>query len=579
MRRWQTVLAACLLALTAAIVLGCRWFGPHDLYEKDQPKTMAYTADILVHGRYALPRDMIYQPATKPPMYNWIDAAVVGASGVWNEWTLKFPSVLGVLATGGIVYAMARRASHHYSGATVVGLLATGIWFTFGSDVRHGSVLRLGYLARPDMLLTMFCTAAWACFTVAAERPNSRTAFRPAMAAWLCVAAAVLTKGPAAALPAVFGVVYATVRVFRPRPVPRAFARPSRWDPMISYFALGRAWPVLGLAIVAAAGFGWLNAAAGHDARHVADVILGAEVAGRLTQTPEGFRSPWYASLMWFVTKAWPWGAVAVVGLILVAWLPRVRRAAGPAALYLLIVLIGLSVPAAKRMDYLLPAFAPASVLVALVIADVVRYRVLTAAALVTAVATALVMAVGKHHAVDAAVPVGVVVAAMICYVIERRRAVPLGLLTVVPLVLAVLLGRIHLRKSLEAANRWSDNAVAFVDQVRQTVPTDAKLLVIVRGKHPLVTLLGRHQGSYLTPNDLATAEYVILPTQPDLSAVVTSRPLPIGFDVVEQRELSTLGLYRKVPLDRLIAYQKACAEWTVTENPYHAPGTVFRDD
>ena len=578
------MLAACLIAATVAVVLGCRWFGPHDLYEKDQPKTMAYTADVLLHGRYALPRDMIYQPATKPPMYNWIDAAVVGGSGVWSEWTLKFPSVLGVLVTGGIVYAMARRASRHAPEAAVVGLLAVGIWFTFGSDIRHGSVLRLSYLARPDMLLTTFCTAAWACFTIAAERPSNRSAFVPAMSAWLCVAGAALTKGPAAALPAVFGILYAMRSAAR---IPSDVSRqdetspplPSRFGRFAVQLACGRSWPLFGIGLLVVVVGGWLMAASVQDATHVKQVIWGAELAGRISQTPEGFRNPWYHSLMWFVTKAWPWGAVAVVGLILTAWLPRLRRSVGPSALYLIIVLIGLSLPAAKRMDYLLPAYAPAAVLVAVLIADVVRERVLGLGAAVAAAGAIVVVLIGRRAGGDWMAPVLVIASAGACLLIERRRRVPLAVLTVVPLVLATLMARAHLHKSLEATNRWSDNAVAFVEKVGRIVPADANLLVVVRGKHPLVTLLGRHQGSFLTPAALASADYVILPTQADLQPILTSRPLPIGFDVVEERTLSTLGLYRKVPLDRLIAAQKACAEWTPTENPYHAPGTVFRDD
>ncbi|MGN6504300.1 MAG: ArnT family glycosyltransferase, partial [Tepidisphaeraceae bacterium] len=220
MKRAGIVFSGIGLAMVIALIFGVRWFGPHDLYEKDQPKTMAYTADMLVNGRWSLPRDVIYQPATKPPVYNWIDAAAVKATGSWTEWVLKFPSILGSLATGAIVLLMTRRQRRDDGGnGWVAGMLAAAIWFTFGSDIRHGSVLRLGYLARPDMLQCAFLTAAWACATVALQRESRRRARAPALGFWVCVTLAALTKGPAAVMPIVYAVLFALPPMRKPRSV------------------------------------------------------------------------------------------------------------------------------------------------------------------------------------------------------------------------------------------------------------------------------------------------------------------------------------------------------------------------
>ncbi|MGC4032890.1 MAG: hypothetical protein QM754_14370 [Tepidisphaeraceae bacterium] len=565
--RWSLAFALLCTLTAAVIVFGVRWFGPHDLYEKDQPKTMAYTADMVTHGRFALPRDVIYQPATKPPMYNWIGAAAVFVSGNWSEWTLKLPTILGTVATAGVVCAVAKRRS-----GSVVALLAVGIFFSFGSDIRHGSVLRLSYLARPDMLVTAFCTAAWFCFAIAVEKPSAKTAFTPAIVGWFCVTAAALTKGPLAALPAIFGIVYALLT-----PPPRSDL-PLRQEGRFT--AVGRLWLHVGLPIVVL-GFGaWVFAAARQDWSHVRDVMWGAEVAGRLTETPEGFAKPPYYAVMWFVTKAQPWGGVALLAMAFVAWQPRLRRTAGPAALYLAIVLLGLSLPAAKRMDYLLPAYAPAAVLIAVAAADVVRHRILGAfAVLAVPLLVAAVFVTTNHRPVDFAVPAIVALAAGVFLVIERKRPVPVAVLAIVPVVLVGLLGKAQLTKSLEAKGHWSDRAVAFTKALRKAVRPEQSLVIINRGKHPLLTLLGRHQGSYLTPADLKNAEWVVLPEQPDLSPILLSDPLPEGFAEVENRPLVRLGLYRNVPLDRLIAAQKACADWSPVENPYHAAGTVYRDE
>ncbi|MDB5325457.1 MAG: glycosyl transferase [Phycisphaerales bacterium] len=569
---WAAVL--CTVAVVA-IVLGVRWFGPHDLYEKDQPKTLAYTADVIRNGRFALPRDVIYQPATKPPMCNWVAAAVVKTTGVWTEWTLKSPSAIGVIATGAIVFGMARRRlPRGDAAALIVPLLAVGIWFTFGSNIRHGSVLRMSYLARPDMLLCAFLTGAWACFTLAVEKRTAREACRFAIGGWLCVTAAALTKGPAALMPIGFAFIYAAV------------ARPEGVSVWRSYAKL---WIPVGLPIVLICVGGWFALAARQDPTHVRQVIWGAEVAGRLMEkSPEGFQSKWYESIMWFVTKAQPWGAIAAGGLLASALVPRFRRTAGAAALYLLIVLIGLSLPAGKRMDYLLPAYAPAAVLISLFVADLTRHRVFGAAALFGLLCVALNEgiwgairlsdhSVGGH--VDWLLLAVVLVVAGVALLIERSRTIPLACFAAVPLFLAISLGRQHLKRSLEAQNHWSDNAVRFVSAVRKEVHDGDDLLVMVRGKHPLTTLLGRHPGSYLTPKDLAAADYVIIPQQADLTAEILSKPLPMGFAQIEERPLSALGLYRHVPLERLIAIQKEIGTWTDVENPYHAPGTVFRDE
>jgi len=534
---------AVLLAIIA-LVLGTRLLGPHDLYEKDQPKTMAYTADIVLNGRYALPRDVIYQPATKPPLYNWIDAAAVKLTGLWSEPVLKLPSLLGALATGAVVAFMAARRERterwtNFDAASplLLGCLAAAVWFTFGSDVRHGSVIRLAYLARPDMLQCAFLTAAWACATVAVLRPTVRDAVEPAICFWLCVTAAALTKGPAAAMPLVSAVAFALLT-----PNDR-----GRWRNLL------KLWPALGLPILIAGVGGWLFFAYRQDPQHVKSVIFGAEMAGRIVdKSPEGFGKPVWYSAMWFVTKALPWGGVAVLCLLVTLINSNVRRRLLPAWLYLIVVLLCLSLPKGKRMDYLLPAYPPAAVLIAG-----------TAAFLV-----------GARHASPAERDLH----------LRARFASPLLTASfILPLYLAVAQSHRFRTQFHEAKEHWSDRAVAFVAAVRAQVdPQQHRILVLVRGKHPLTTLLGQHPGSYLTRADLAAAEYVIAPLQDGWTPLVESAPVPVGFETLETRQLDRLGLFHfapgTAPVDRLVELQKQVATWTPDENPYHEPDTVYRD-
>jgi hypothetical protein len=55
---------------------------------------------------------------------------------------------------------------------------------------------------------------------------------------------------------------------------------------------------------------------------------------------------------------------------------------------------------------------------------------------------------------------------------------------------------------------------------------------------------------------------------------------VPIDFESSEVRPVARLGLYAsdKVDLAAVIAMQKRLGEWNREQNPYRAPGTVYRD-
>src|SRR5690606_415967 len=90
---------------------------------------------------------------------------VVKATGSWEEWALKLPSLLGAIATGAILFAFVLKLMGERPERHAMSCLCTAIYFTFGSDITHGSVMRLSYLARPDMLQCALLTGAWACAT------------------------------------------------------------------------------------------------------------------------------------------------------------------------------------------------------------------------------------------------------------------------------------------------------------------------------------------------------------------------------------------------------------------------------
>ena len=527
MRRAIDGLFAILCAATLCVVLYAIARGPGDLYEKDQPKTIAYTADVVLHGRWALPRDVIYQPATKPPLYNWIDAGVVWATGSWGELSLKAPSVIGAIGVCVLLW---------WTGATWrVALLAIAMFAAVGVDVRHGSTMRLAFLARPDMLQAFFVTLAWWAATRAfmgatdeysSSVPGRERTFKArmsvlirgthasAMLFWLGVIGAILTKGPLALLLFVYAPIAARVVG-------------GRWS------AIRVLKPLVGFAATFAIVGAWLACAYRVDPAHVRGVMLGAEIVDRIaSETPEGLSKPFYFAAMWFVTKGGPIAIVAIVGAIVALW--RRERLMTAAAIWLIVLIAGLSLPAGKRIDYLLPTYAPAALL-----------------------------------------------AAWVCVEGCRRVRVPIAVAALLPLALSIQLAHARLTKFGETKSRWTDHTVAFTRDIARRIGTDS-LVVIVRGKHPIPTLLGRHQGSALTVDDLRAARWAIL----DVSATsatptLVSAPIPHGFDDIDHRELAPVGLYdlsaADAPsIDTLVREQQNIGRWTAAENPYRAPGTVW---
>src|SRR4051812_43451205 len=214
--RTSVVLVAMLVALIA-MLLGVLIFGPSDLYDKDQPKTMGYTADIIRNGRWILPLDVANQPPTKPPLYNWLSVPVVGWLGVWKEWAFKLPSIVAGLLNVALIIYLTGRLSRITGFQPVSASLSEGEKSTGWKPVIHQAgilsamlwlasmpTLRCVYLLRPDMLLAMFVTAGWVFATLALRECDARRQQIFALLLWLSVGGAALTKGPVALLPVVY---------------------------------------------------------------------------------------------------------------------------------------------------------------------------------------------------------------------------------------------------------------------------------------------------------------------------------------------------------------------------------------
>ncbi|UCD75045.1 MAG: hypothetical protein JSV91_14825, partial [Phycisphaerales bacterium] len=362
--RWRRLLAVCAVVALAWLVAG-RVFGPSDLWDQTQPKTVSYTTDIIAHGRWILPVERGEFPATKPPLYNWLAAPAVWLMGFNSEIGHKLPSIVALFACWAALIVLGDRLFPSMGAA--VGYLASMCF------VSSYTIFKLGYLARPDMLLTLWLVLGWIAATKllvdareeAAGPPTRR--FLLKLAFWLCVALAGLTKGPVAAVLPVYAVIAGKVITGRWR----ASAILGWWWGLPASLILVALW-IWGV---------WLT-----NPEHLRQELWYNEIWGRVTGTgPEGSHEGplgWLKGLghmpLYYLVRFAPWSILSILAMVEL-WKHDPRKESGQiwrgigrsgywlmSAAVMVFVVVGLfTLSASKRADYIAAAFAPGSLLAA----------------------------------------------------------------------------------------------------------------------------------------------------------------------------------------------------------------------
>lgn len=459
------------MALTLIISLGSRIFGPSDIYDKDQSKTMAYTVDAVRNGNWALPRDDIRQPATKPPLYNWLAAPLPAITGIWDEWVHKLPSMLAGIATMIATVVITRRAmlrSHEpllQATAMPLALLAGTVW------ISSFPAQELIYLARPDMLLTAFVVIAWLLADLALETEDRARRGKFAAGFWICIAGAALTKGPVAILPIIY--VLLAARLIH-----------GKWS--VSHrISWGR-----GLLFVFAMIGMWCAFAAMSNPTHFGGKLLFDEFLLRVFGGPPEEKvkgKPFWHVIIWLQREFLPWSVLAGIGVLIVLnpWrrMPRLMaHSLFPAVLWCGLVVLAIGVSAGKRADYLAPVYPGGAALAVFALAKAFtlhqRDRKLAPAVIVTSVCAALV---------------------------------------------AGGLGWYRWVLSPDAATHHSDHLIAFRDEIAPIIGDDPNVVFLIRGYQPLLPILGRHTGRRPSVDQLLEARWLITRRDPRWNPVVVS--------------------------------------------------------
>jgi 4-amino-4-deoxy-L-arabinose transferase-like glycosyltransferase len=145
-------------------------------------------AQTLLDGDWLLPHLYDGRPdLQKPPLYYWLVAALARLrGGTVDAWAVRLPSAVAAILCVVVVAVLGWRCGRSRDGLLAAAILATAIHFTW-----------LARVGRIDMPLTCAVSAALASFYLAARAdPDPLRRLGLLLAAYVCLAAAVLLKGP-----------------------------------------------------------------------------------------------------------------------------------------------------------------------------------------------------------------------------------------------------------------------------------------------------------------------------------------------------------------------------------------------
>ncbi|MHC4563682.1 MAG: ArnT family glycosyltransferase [Planctomycetota bacterium] len=353
-----------------AAVVGIRATSPSNTYEHAQWKQIGVSIDTLQNGKWLLPRNQIGELARKPPLYAWLCAPVMAATGEYDELVFRVPTIAAALASCLLIYLMGRRW-----GGRGAGLLAGALWATMWS------LAKMAYLATTDMLLAFWMVAAVFCADRVLFHPARRRG-RWAVAFWASMILAALTKGwgivNVPIIAAFVALASATQPGFKALRKVKGLATVGllvrlvlrRWWQAIRRIRLG--WGLLAMAAVLGP---MLWAMWQHGGQEFMDVLLfeiGQRATGGGVSPPKPSSVPVIVHLIY---RALPASIFAISALLLTPsrrWLSRGQAVSLPLC-WLAAVVTPFMLAHGFRADYLLPCLGALAIMGAWAVIEVDR--------------------------------------------------------------------------------------------------------------------------------------------------------------------------------------------------------------
>jgi 4-amino-4-deoxy-L-arabinose transferase-like glycosyltransferase len=367
---------ACDIAIAlalASVVIAIAAHAPTDNYAYAQHRQMGAVIGSLTSGNWLLPRNQEGGYARKGQMYAWLCGPVVWATGAYEDFVFRSPTVAASLATGVLVYLLGRR---WYGRRT--GLLAACLW----AAMLH--MVKLAYVGTTDMLLTLWITLSIFCADRLLFHPAPRGKRLPwVVALWASMIFGVLTKGWGVASIPLVGAMIALAAALGPGFKTIKLATGTRGKLGLTARLVARRWwkairathLFVGLAAVAAVLVPlWLYMlqAGGERLRWVVYFEVWQRATGEGEGAPAPSTVPPVLYLIYYTLPA----SVLAIGAMFLARPRRWFSRKGPLCLplcWLLGVLIPYSSVHGFRPDYLLPCYAAVALMGAWAVEEVCR--------------------------------------------------------------------------------------------------------------------------------------------------------------------------------------------------------------
>jgi 4-amino-4-deoxy-L-arabinose transferase-like glycosyltransferase len=178
-RSWESKLLKWFLAfLLVAFLINLGTF----VLIHEEPRRGIITFEMLKNHNFFQPTVLTVPYFKKPPFHEWVTALFSALAGSVNEFTLRLPSALAVLATAATLYFLGRRLIHER--AALFGALIYSTFF----------VVLIGYGTKcePDSLFTFLLTVATFGWFYLFEKGRQLSAW---FVGYLFTSFALLTKG------------------------------------------------------------------------------------------------------------------------------------------------------------------------------------------------------------------------------------------------------------------------------------------------------------------------------------------------------------------------------------------------
>ena len=357
--RWTDV---ALLLAAAAIVMSIGVHAPGHSYSYAQMRQMGATVGMIESGNWILPHNHEGRLARKPQLYSWLTAPVLLSTGVYNDFTFRWPSTAAALGCTLLVYLLGMRWCDRRTG-----LLAGLLWAT---SLHMGKLM---YLGTTDMLNTFWIMLAILCADrVLFDRSDQGRPKRWVVGLWVSIIMGAMTKGWGVAnLPLIAGWIALTTGLgpgFKSVKGSKGFLHGAkkgfalllrRWRDAAKRIRL--LWGMLAFAGVLGPIWGAMFYVGGEEFAKVIQTEIWKRIFG-------GQNAPKPSSIptaSWLLFYTLPGSALAIGAMTLDRprkWLAHNRRTAR-ALWWIIAVVLPFSLAHGFRPDYLLPCYVSVAIL------------------------------------------------------------------------------------------------------------------------------------------------------------------------------------------------------------------------